>query len=199
MDLARRLPRFEARIDALIKIISFHDNGKTLPIQDVYTVERALIQLQIEWELFLRNLILDSATGLFTTNSKPIISPIGFANREIAAHYLISQYPKRKVEPDWYLPAEAVKAAKILNVSNFTNIPAQLGLSPWLIDDLRYVRNFIAHRSKRSALTLRTNGTASTTGIIDPISIAFSYSPSGIKSYVGWATFIKFVAKQLVK
>ena len=199
MEINRRLFRFENRLNALQNSIAAHDNDQSLSCNEQFIVERALMQLQTEWELFVRNLILDSSLGKYTINSKLIKSTtvISLANRESASHYLISLYPKRNKEPDWYLPNDAIRAAQLLSVSNFSNISAQLGLTPWVLDDLRYVRNFIAHKSKSSAIKLRNQNLIISQDPITAVKCAFAYNKNGIKNYIAWVQFIKFVSKSL--
>ncbi|WP_284257135.1 hypothetical protein [Acidocella aquatica] len=201
MELSRRLFRFGARIDALTQTINEYDHGTSLASHEIFIVERSLIQLQIEWELFIRNLILDCATGNYCDSSGPIVSklPIRLSTREAACHVLLAQYrnQKRPMEPDWYLPDKAVQAATHLAVSNLQNITDQLGVTPWDISDLRYVRNFIVHRSKRSALTIRERQLVTGPEKIDPVSIAYKFCSSGIQNHKNWAQFIKLVAKNL--
>jgi len=201
VKLDRRLFRFECRVDALGTLIAGFDHGGVLNQVDRYVVERSLIQLQIEWEQFVRNFILDCATGLYFDSSGHVTSSIGAnpRNREQAAHLLVSLYPNRRFEPDWYLPRDAIDAAGRLGLSNAGNVAAQLGISPWAIDDLRHVRNFIAHRSKRSALNMRNAGLSSSSGRIDPVATAFGHAASGAKRYIEWSGFVKYVASMLVR
>lgn len=200
MDLSRRLARFIQRIDNLVATIAAHDHGDALDREATYLVERVLIQLQLEWEHFVRNVILDSATGKFEYSSRPVVSslPVRLGSREQVSHYLLTLYRNRKFEPDWYLPSDAIDAASKLGLSNYANLSAQLGISPWKIDDLRHVRNFIAHRSKRSALKLRDSGLV-TSRDLNPVDCAFDYGATGTKHYLEWSNFIKYVATAMVK
>ena len=162
-------------------------------------MERLLIQLQVGWEHFVRNMILDSATGKFVWSSQSIMSslPPRLKSREQVSHHLISLHPSRRFEPDWYLPSEAIDAASWLGLSNYENISAQLGISPWKIDDLRLVKNFVAHQSKRSALYLRASGLVSSRDLI-PIHCTFEYGSSGAENYLEWSAFMKYVAGAMV-
>ena len=198
MQLSRRNVRFEAKLDALVGVIGALDDGRTLNVKEVFLMERALIQLQIDWELFVRGVILDSATGKFCDSKGVIISSISgnLRSREHAGNHLITLYAKRRHEPDWYLPVDAVNAARLLNVSNLSTISAELGVTPWLLDELRYLRNFIAHRSKRAALNLRSAGLAATA--LDSVKIAVSYGSGGAKNYQGWTNFMKYVSRRIV-
>jgi len=197
--LSRRLPRFFRRLDDLGKIISDVDATDKRTILHVYCAEKALIQIQIEWEQFVRNLILDSATGNFSNSSGRVWSQkfSQIRSREVAAYILVSTYPQRNIEPDWCLPVQAIQAAQNLDISNFAQISAELGATPWPIDELRHVRNFIAHKSKRSALSLRQTAIVPHSDKIDVLNAAFQYVSGGSKRYENWITFAKGVAKRM--
>lgn len=199
MLLARRLPRFFRKLDHLQTIVSVVDVTAQLSSQQVFAAEKALIQVQIEWEHFVRGLILDSATGQFANGSGPVSSRtyIGLRSREAAAHQLIALYPRRAFEPDWYLPAAAIDAAIRLDITNLQIISAELGITPWPIDELRHLRNFIAHKSKRSALGVRGTGIVGATGKINVLDVACQYGASGAKRYIEWIAFSKGAATRL--
>tara|TARA_R100000935_G_scaffold1193_1_gene3834 strand:+ start:2502 stop:3107 length:606 start_codon:yes stop_codon:yes gene_type:complete len=199
MELNRRLPRFTAKIDALQGVLGKFETERTVDLHDALALERALMQMQVEWELFVRGLILDSATGNFSNIGGPVVSShtIQLSSREQACHYLITQYPRTNKEPNWYVPTEAIRAASLLGVSNIDNISAQLGVSPWQIDSLRQLRNFIGHRSKASALKVRELGLVGRTDKIDAIGVAFSFNEHGTRNYSAWGQFMKYIARQL--
>jgi hypothetical protein len=199
MLLSNRLTRVNRRVDALVHVISSFEGAVSRSSSDVHLVEKCLMQLQLEWEVFIRNFILDCATNKFQCGSGPVTSsiPQRLYTREIACHYLISTFPKSRKEPDWYIPARAIRAADSLGLSNLSTVSAELGVSPWEVDDLRFLRNFIAHRSKNSALKLRSVGLASRSGSIRPVDIAYSHSSSGVVNYRRWASFVKNVAARV--
>lgn len=84
-----------------------------------------------------------------------------------------------------------------LDVSNSSQIAAELGVTPWPIDELRHLRNFIAHKSKRSALSVRGAGIVGTSDKIDVLNAALRYGPDGAKRYVAWTNFSKGAAARL--
>lgn len=200
MELHRRFSRFDSRLDNLGKVFRDNDRGAQLTTPEIYLIEHSIVQLQIEWELYVRDLILDSATGKFLDSSgQPVFSRLArIRNREVAGHFLVSQYPRRNYEPDWYLPSEAIDAAIRLDLSNMNNISVHLGITPWKLDDLRFLRNFVSHRSKRSARTLRSSGNVTANNKVVPWKLAYSYSNTGSKKYEDWIHFMKFVARGLV-
>jgi hypothetical protein len=200
MFLSRRLPRFCSRLDHLSGIIAEVDASANRTSQQIFAAEKALIQIQIEWEHFVRNLILDSATGQFANISGRVTSRSysGLRSREAVAHKLIALFPRRCFEPNWYLPAEAIDAAIRLDLSNYPQIAAELGVTPWPIDELRHLRNFIAHKSKRSALSVRGTGVTSASANIDVLGVACQFGPGGAKRYIEWINFSKGAADRLV-
>lgn len=199
MQLERHAWRLGKRLNALATDLkSFED--VELSALDTYAVERIIIQMQIEWEHFVRALILDSATGRNSTRSGPVGSnlPVKVRNREHAGHVLIAQYKKRQTEPDWYLPQDAIAAAGKLSLTNANKIAAELGITPWGLSDLRYLRNFISHRSGRSAINVRDAATVRKSDQIMPAMLCYEYAPGGSKRYESWVGFMKGVANRLV-
>lgn len=198
MELSRRLPRFCSRVNALKGLLNCYDSKRPEKIAEIYAVERALLQLHIEWEHFVRELVLDSATGKFSNSSGHVrsLNVSRIRSREMVAHFLTQHYNEK--EPSWHIPRTAIRAAEHLQLSNFDIISTELGISPWELDYLRYLRNFIAHRSKRAALEIRKKGLVLTTSSIDPVSVSYDYNSDGVFNYLGWVQFMKYVAHRLV-
>jgi hypothetical protein len=199
MQLERHTWRLGRRLDALSDALKPFE-GSTLSAHDAYAIERIIIQMQIEWEHFVRAVILDSATGRHSARSGPVASnlPVKVRSREQAAHVLIAQYPRKSTEPDWYLPQDAIQAAAKLALTNETKIVAELGVTPWLLSDLRHLRNFISHRSGRSAKLVRTAAALGNAEQIMPVDICYDYAPGGARRYESWVQFMKGVANRLV-
>lgn len=200
MQLYNRLPKFEKKLDKIqhnLDKILFKNNKPTS--EEIYVIERLIIQLQIEWELFVRNIILDSATGKYKDKkNNKIFSTYKINSREQASHTLISLYKNKKTEPSWYITKDAIDAAGKLKISNYNTISIELGVTPWPLEDLRHIRNFIAHQSKSAALNIRKNSTnpylPRNINIIETIN---KYSYLGLKNYSYWILFIKTMAKKI--
>ena len=199
MHLLRHVWRLSRNVTLQMEIIG-RANYVPLCRTNVYAVEKAIVQLQIEWEQFVRTFILDCATGRYADRSSPVMSnlPSRPPTREKAGHLLVSLYKKRDREPAWYLPRDAIDAAQRLCLSNYQYISAVLGVEPWLLHELRHVRNYISHQSKQSALEMRKNKLA-TAGRIMAVQSALSYGNDGVQRYLGWATFMKDVSRRLVQ
>lgn len=108
-----------------------------------------IIEAQDGWSWGCRQLVLHSATGkamsrkgrriLRPTISTGGLSPINYLRRNWAAKKMGSSW-----EPDWFLPANAIRAATILGVPNLAEITAGLGAAI-VHEHLRTVRNVVAH------------------------------------------------------
>jgi hypothetical protein len=200
MHLSKKLARILNNVNLLEAEIAAHEQIGISNHEQQRIIERCVIQLQIEMELFIRNFILDCATGKFSHSNGIIHSTHAqsFINRENACDFLLRKNKSRR-EPQWAIPKNAIDAATTLKLSNLSEISIELGVAPWEIDNLRFVRNFIAHRSKESALKLRRIGLASPSGAIYPVSIITASSPLGGKNYERWAGFIRGVARRLLQ
>lgn len=199
MLLIRRLSRFQNSITLIEAEIARQEANGTESFEKMRTIEGCVLRLHNEVELFIRNLILDCATGRFTDSNGAIGNTLGlsFKNRELTYQYL-SKKRKTSREPSWAIPKDAIQAATVLGLTNLPKISAELGISPWEIEGLRLVRNFIAHRSKESALKLRACGLAHAGQTINPIAISTADSPYGGKNYVRWAGFMRGLTVRLV-
>jgi hypothetical protein len=54
-------------------------------------------------------------------------------------------------EPKWFDPSGAIDAAARLRISNFPDFSAGLGATSTVPEDLRLVRNYLAHRHRTTA------------------------------------------------
>ena len=192
--------RLHRKIDRQVDTVQSCGAGLPLSESEVSLIERATMQLQIEWEHFVRSFVLDCATGRFEDRNGPIVShlPLRLASREKASHVLIQTYKKRRREPDWYLPDQAIDAADRLRLSNFQNISIILGVTPWLIEDLRHLRNFIAHQSKDTALKVRKSNLLTVSNRIAPAQSALSYGVGGVRRVVTSSNFMKAISRYLL-
>ncbi len=197
MRLDQRLWLFNKRLDDLGSRLAALDKAEPLSVDEVYMLERLLVQFQILWDHLVRSVILDSATGIYVNSNGAVTSslPKPPRSRESAAYRLIALYPRRTYEPDWYLPGDAIDAASRLQLSNLPEISAYLGTSPWVISDLRHIRNFVSHRTKRSALALRAAVPVGSLGSEAIVRRCFDYSHGGSQTYSTWIAFMKTVAR----
>ena len=112
-----------------------------------------LVRLNTAWEHYVRAIILDAARWRTQKGGSNLV-PKG-SSQSRAAHILVTTYPKRRTEPDWYLPRDALDAANRLNLPSRSDISLVLGLSPWPLEALRLCRNFQVHKSYSSVSKLK--------------------------------------------
>ncbi|MCQ9615876.1 hypothetical protein L1889_03475 [Paenalcaligenes niemegkensis] len=202
MQLNRHYARLKQRLSFIEREIDELAAKRVLAKREVHALEKYLVQLQIEWEHFIRRLILDSATGQYQDTSGRVFSKLlnPPKTREQALYTLLSTFKNknRGREPEWSHSTKAIDAATRLQLSNLTAISGYLGVTPWPLDQMRFLRNYIAHQSKNSAVTLRRQSMTSSSGKISVVQIAFDYTPSGVQRYKEWPAFMKTIAQQIV-
>lgn len=157
--------------------------------------EHMTFHMQLLWDRYVRSFVLMSASGLASDRGGQILAsvPPQYQSVESAAHYLISKYPRRTMEPDWYRPADAIDAANRLAIPNLAKFIGAVGSTPWVIDELRYTRNFFAHRSRRSAIDLRSQNWISPNAPLEAENTMFAYDV-GVRKFEVWGQFIKTIA-----
>lgn len=202
MLLNRHYIRLEHRLSVIEREMDELSAKGALEKHETLALEKYLIQLQIEWEHFIRRLILDSATGRHEGSSGRVFStlPNPPKTREQALYALLSTFRGNNGgrEPEWSHSSKAIDAASRLQLSNLATITGYLGVTPWPLDEMRFLRNYIAHQSKNSAVTLRRQSMTSPSGKISVAQIAFDYIPSGVQRYKSWPAFMRTIAQQIV-
>lgn len=192
--------RLDNRVDALVDEARPFIGSAEIARADARRVEHIVMQLQNVWELYVREFVLNSAVGNASDKSGPVKSllPDLIRSKEHASYVLISKYKKRRNEPDWYKPADIVDAVVKLDLTNQPKIIGAVGATPWPLDDLRHVRNFIAHRSKRAAEEVRGLPWFGQQNRIAVETTAFAYLPGGATNIEVWAQQIKDVGTAML-
>lgn len=115
--------------------------------------EMAVIRLYDAWARFCRELVLLSATGRPLTAKGSRIPCCASARTRTDALSILTNGGKQ-FEPDWAKSKKCLDAAQRLSIFNFRTVSAAIGAqSP--IEEIRVIRNFFAHRSKRTADDIR--------------------------------------------
>lgn len=118
--------------------------------------EMSIIRLHDAWGRFCRELIVLSAGGKpFTSNGVRLPRAPGIKRTTDVIPTLISTYRNRTYEPRWAVASECIDAAKRLKVANELDIAGAVGANTSPIDEIRLVRNFLAHRNRQSAELIR--------------------------------------------
>lgn len=119
-----------------------------------FVCEMCIIRLHDAWARFCRELIVMSAYARpFTAQGQRVSRAPGIQGRHQVIPALLATYRKRTMEPFWHIPNDCLDAARRLNISNYPTIMTGLGLSfpQSATDQLRNVRNFLAHRNASTA------------------------------------------------
>jgi len=150
VTLYRVKSRFDScclKVDGLIK------SGITYSISDKIAFEThvlyAVIKLHDYWCSSCRQLLVLSCAGGNSTASGVVLpraanlppgeEPVTWLRRNWTAKKMSNSW-----EPDWHIPFQCMRAAKLLGVANYTTVIDALGALT-LIDHLRIIRNTIVH------------------------------------------------------
>ena len=101
-----------------------------------------------------RRLVLGSASREPTSLGGVAIPRVSGLTREDQAALAATTAMKLRYEPRWGDAKQALDAAKALGIRNFPQVSAALGSTPSPADDVRVIRNFIAHRNRATAVEL---------------------------------------------
>lgn len=119
--------------------------------------EMAVIRLQDAWARFCRELVLTSASDQpMTAAGTPLPRAPGIVVRSDAINALRRVYSRPPGEPKWFDAQASLRAATILGVHNYASISSGIGVTPSPLDDLRSLRNFLAHRGELTAAGVRS-------------------------------------------
>lgn len=128
-----------------------------------------LIRLHDAWARYCRSLVLLSARGNVLTLRGTLLSRPPTVQRQqrpldaLKACYPFQVQRRYLWEPRWYEPTHAINAARLLQIGNLATVGAGLGLTQPIPgvnlgspEDLRLVRNYLAHRGQVSSDALVT-------------------------------------------
>src|SRR5271156_1740337 len=118
--------------------------------------EMCVIRLLDAWSRFCRDLVLKSASEQpFTVGGARLPLAPGIAGRNDALRALRAVYTKFPWEPRWFDAQACLRAANILRIANYSTVSSGLAVSPSPVEDLRRLRNFLAHRNEGTATEVR--------------------------------------------
>lgn len=157
--------------------------------------EMAVIRLHDSWARYSREIIVLSAGGKpFTVNGSRVPLAPGVRHIPDVIPKLISSYRRRDYEPQWARSQEAVDAAQRLKIQNFTTVSAALGATNSPAEEIRPLRNFLAHRGRDSAMKVRVQTIFLPSYRVRVEDIAGAFVPPGITRYEQWVANLKHVA-----
>lgn len=117
----------------------------------------AIVEVWNTWREFARAYMLSSTVGLrLLDGSVGIPQAVPVPDHEAGRRECIRSINRpttrfrQRDEPDWTRPFIILKLAQALDLSNTSAIMAALSLNTRVFDDLPCVRNFYAHRNRRT-------------------------------------------------
>lgn len=172
-----------------------------LPCVDrhVLTQELCILRLYDAWARFCRELIITSAyAGPVGISGGAVSAVPGIGRRSEVLPALRATFSRPKPiwwEPKWPDAVEALDAAQRLRLSNYSRISSGLALSPSPIDDIRRIRNFIAHRNQHTAI--EANRVILAAGCLpgNPVVFASTVIPPGVTVFEKWVSDLYIIAE----
>lgn len=115
-----------------------------------------VIRLHDEWARYCRAVVLASASGKASTLRGVAIprSPLVARGQSALAALRSTNARWLRIniwEPKWHEPSRAIDAAARLRISNYADFSAGLGATSVAPEELRVVRNYLAHRHRTTA------------------------------------------------
>lgn len=199
MKLFNIVAKLEKRTQTLEAEAGLLSLRRKLTIQERRQSEHLVYQLQIVWECFVREYVVNSALGKHNDRNGPTEARIArfFSSKEAVANYIVAS-GRSRYEPKWYSSQEVIAVANRLRLSNFSDISAAIGVTPWPLEDLRLIRNFFAHRSKFAAIKVRNIPWFNNTDDILVENTAFEYSSNGVLHFEEWARHMRLTAQNIL-
>jgi len=164
-SLERLFRRFLRETGAVL--LAFHEATTPSPStpSDVYAIEMCAIRLQDSWARFCSELVILSALKEpVTRGGHRLTQAVGIKSiRDVKKEAWAMSYPKRQMppkwEPRWHLPQVVLDLGLKLQLGNYTQIKSGISISQSPLEELRCVRNFLAHRGRRTGSELRALNT----------------------------------------
>jgi hypothetical protein len=172
--------RFDAMLNRLDNL--FHEAATTLDLKrKEILLSYLVIKLHDQWNFRSRQVVQIS----YGKSSKKMIEFLRYnwsARRHMNAGW----------EPDWHIPTNAIRAGKLLNIPNLSQVQNALGAITY-IDDVRWTRNAIVHNlptsfSKFHSMTLSKYFLSN----IQPSFLPLERNPfTGNSIYEDWCTDLR--------
>jgi hypothetical protein len=146
--------------------------------------EMCAIRLHDAWARFCRELVLASAMGTLTMTGTRVNAANGIGSLDDALGKVMTG---QGFEPRWADAAQCIRAINTLQLENAETVKAALSLPFSPAEDLRQVRNFLAHRNRRTALGLATVADKfRLPRASDADTVLTHLLPPGVTAFAGW-------------
>jgi hypothetical protein len=143
----RRFDKQCSEINYFVRKALRHRPNRTRAFK-VYTAH-AVIKLHDAWASRCRELIVKSSIGGYQTLSGISLTRSAVLGRSIdPVAWLRDNWTTKRMsntwEPDWHLPDQAIRAARLLGVANYVTIMNGLGAIT-ITNQVRFTRNALVH------------------------------------------------------
>ncbi|MFC1816280.1 hypothetical protein ACFL0M_10140 [Thermodesulfobacteriota bacterium] len=124
--------RFDAMLSHLDDL--FHEASTTVELtKKEILLAYLVIKLHDQWNFRSRQVVQIS----YGKSQKKMIEILRY-------HWSTKKYMNAGWEPDWHIPNNAIRAGRLLNIPNLSQVQNALGAVTY-IDDIRWTRNAIVH------------------------------------------------------
>lgn len=163
------------------------------------TADMAIVRLHDAWARYCRELVVSSA-GERPTTASGIRLPLapGIRCRRDVIPTLLATFRGPRYEPKWARAQKAIDAATRLHVANVQQIAAALGASNSPAEELRVVRNFLAHRGVDTARQVRALSVYSTRKLNWRLLAADHVGP-GVTRFEDWVIRLEALAEAAIQ
>lgn len=204
-SLAALEDRFSEELDELLRIAALVGVGKA---EAIPTAEYCIVHLQDAWTRFVGDLVLRSALGNATrSGGQPIApGPLGPITQRDSLTWLRARWQEKGKKkpfywnPNWFTTKDSDRAVDLLQPTNGQDLKTALGAAANPIEDIRVLRNFIAHRGESSAGKLYPLAQGWRPGWRQPADLVFHRPIPGVETrFEEWCRRLRLVAGAAVK
>mgnify|MGYP000927983686 CR=1 FL=1 len=130
--------------------------GGCCSVSHELAASNCVLNLHNHWSQFCKELIINSAKGGFATRAGVTLPRVAGLplNNDVVAHIQALYHWRAPREPHWSIAAgygNSIDACTRLGVANLSDISAALGAVGSPAEELRLVRNYLAHRNRDTA------------------------------------------------
>jgi hypothetical protein len=163
--------------------------------------EGSVIQLQDHWATFVRRVVMTCSTQKHMTAGGrhyqgPFSTEVAALNSLRATFVGKSKKPPYW-EPTWFDAVQVIDAVSRLGLPNSSQLSLGLGITPSPNESLRAIRNFFAHRTRRTASEM--NRVANVANSAEAHAFLSERVTGGATRFEQWVSQLLIIARQVVE
>lgn len=137
--------RFKKVLDRLDKLFVEAANTSDADKKEII-LSYIVVKIHDQWNYRSRQIVLQS----YQSHGHSAASMVKYLRDNWATNKTMNN----NWEPDWHVPQNTIRAARLLNIPDYTQVKDALGAVIY-IDDIRWTRNAIVHNIQASFLKYR--------------------------------------------